>query len=38
MLIKIINEETSINHNETYEGESIETKVQRIVENNELIS
>ena len=37
MLTKIINEETSINHNETYEGETIETKVQRIVENNEPI-
>ena len=37
MLTKKINEETSINQNETYEGETIETKVQRIVENNEPI-
>lgn len=38
MLTKKITEETSINHNESYEGETIENKVARIVENKEPIS
>ena len=35
---KISNYKTDIDFNESVEGESIEVKVQRIVENNEPIS
>lgn len=38
MITKKIKCKTSINHNESYEGESIETKVQRITLNNEPIT